>query len=240
MLAWLFPDRLIFRPPFSSYTTDSDILKLRTADGETIAAKFHENHRSDFTILFSHGNAEDIGHIDPFVKQVRDSGFAVFTFDYRGYGLSEGSPSENKAYKDIDAAYDYLVSDLNIPAERIILHGRSLGGGVAVDLAARKPIGGLIIESSFTSAGRVLTGFRIFPFDKFDNLAKIGAVTCPVLFIHGKMDNTISFRHGEKLFAAAKGPKASLWIDNAGHNDLFAKSRQKYLEAIKDFSDTLQ
>ncbi|CAN5194104.1 alpha/beta hydrolase [soil metagenome] len=240
MIAWLIPDNLIFRPPASSYQDGSRILKLPTSDGGTIAAKFYENDAAAHTILFSHGNAEDIGHVEPFVKRLRDQGFAVLTFDYRGYGLSDGSPSEDKAYKYIDAAYDYLLNDLNIPAERIILHGRSLGGGVALHIATRKPVGGLILESTFTSAARVLTRIKVLPFDKFDNIGKIAAVACPVLVIHGKMDNTIPFYHGEKLYAAANAPKTPLWIENAGHNDLFYTARETYLIAIRDFSRTLQ
>ncbi len=240
MLAWLIPEKLIFQPPAPSYKDDASILKLRTSDGETIAARFYENDPAAHTILFSHGNAEDIGHLDPFVRQIRDQGFAVLTFDYRGYGLSEGSPSEAKSYKDIEAAYDHLVNDRKVPAEQIILHGRSLGGAVAADLAARKPVGGLILESTFTSAARVLTGFKIFPFDRFNTISKIPAVTCPVLIIHGKLDATISFHHGEKLFAAANGPKYSLWIDDAAHNDLFNIARKTYLAAITDFSKTLR
>ena len=240
MLAWLIPDKLIFRPPNPSYTDDFAILRLLTSDGETIAAKFYENESAAFTILFSHGNAEDIGHVEPFAKQLRDSGFALLAYDYRGYGLSEGTASEEKAYRDIGAAYDHLVRDRGVPPAKIILHGRSLGGGVAVDLAARRPVGGLILESTFTSASRVLTEFRIFPFEKFDNFGKIVKVSCPVLVIHGKMDSTIPFHHGETLFSAIRSPKRSLWIDNAGHNDLFYKSRQRYLEAIVEFSKTLR
>jgi fermentation-respiration switch protein FrsA (DUF1100 family) len=240
MLAWLIPDKLIFQPPMPSYKDDVRTLKLLTSDGETIAARFYENDTSVHTILFSHGNAEDIGHVEPFAKQLRDRGFAVLTFDYRGYGRSEGSPSEDKAYKDIDAAYDYLVNDRKIPAERIILHGRSLGGGVALDIATRRPAGGLILESTFTSAARVLTRIKVLPFDKFDNISKIAAVSCPVLVIHGKMDNTIPFHHGEKLFAAANEPKTPLWIENAEHNDLFYTARENYLTAIRNFADSLQ
>lgn len=239
MIAWLFPDKLIFQPPPASYKDNSTVIKLRTSDGETISARFYENAGTAFTILFSHGNAEDIGTIEPFMLKLRDSGFAVLAYDYRGYGTSEGTPSENNAYRDIETAYNYLIETRKIPPDRIILHGRSLGGAMAVDLASREPVGGLILETSFTSAARVLTIFRILPFDKFENISKIGGVKCPVLVIHGKEDWTIPFRHGEKLFAAAKEPKFSLWIDDAGHNNLFSTASAPYLAAIRDFADKL-
>lgn len=239
MIAWLFPNRLLFRPQDASYRDDARIVKLKTATGLRISARFYENPVSTYTILFSHGNAEDIGTIEPFILRLRDSGFAIFSYDYRGYGTSEGSPSVENAYQDIEAAYQYLINERKILPEKIILHGRSLGGGPAVDLAAREPVAGLIMESTFTSAGRLLTNVKIFPFDEFENINKIGTVRCPVLVIHGKKDWTISFRHGEQLFAAANEPKANLWIDNAGHNNLFATASKVYLTRIRDFAKGL-
>lgn len=239
MIAWLIPNKLLFRPQPPSYADDSSIVKLTTSNGEKISAKFYENDTAAFTILFSHGNAEDIGTIEPFILKLRDSGFAVLTYDYRGYGTSDGTPSEDNTYVDIEVAYEYLTKFRNIPTNRIILHGRSLGGGTAVDLAARKPVGGLILESTFTSASRVLTNVRILPFDRFENLSKIASVTCPVLVIHGKKDWTIPFHHGEKLLGAANEPKVYLWIDDAGHNNLFNTAREPYLSAIHAFGDSL-
>jgi abhydrolase domain-containing protein 17 len=238
-IAWLFPNKLLFRPQHASYTDDSSIIKLTTSDGETISAKFYENEAAHFTILFSHGNAEDIGDNEIFISHLRDSGFAVLVYDYHGYGTSQGSPSEENTYGDIQAAYEYLVGIRKIPAERIILQGRSLGGGAAVDLAVRENVAGLIMESSFTSASRVLTRVAIFPFDKFENIKKISRVNCPVLVIHGKRDWTIPFHHGEDLFAAAKEPKIFLWVDDAGHNNLFSRASGVYLNAIQDFANTL-
>ena len=239
MIAWLFPDKVIFRPPTSSYKNDDSVIKLQTTNGEIITAKFYENSSAVFTILFSHGNAEDIGTIEPFILKLKDEGFSVLSYDYRGYGTSEGSPSETNTYEDITAAYKYLVEAKNIPTNRIILHGRSLGGGVATDLAAREPVGGLILESTFTSASRVLSRIKILPFDKFETINKIVAVKCPVMIIHGKEDWTIPFHHGETLFAAALDPKNSFWVENAGHNNLFNRSGDLYLTAIRSFVDGL-
>ncbi len=238
-IVWFFPNKLLFRPQTASYTDDPSIIQLSTSDGKKISAKFYDNSAAQYTILFSHGNAEDVGDIEPFVLKLRDSGFAILAYDYHGYGTSEGSPSEENTYSDIQAAYEYLTGFRKIPAERIILHGRSLGGGAAVDLASRESVGGLILESTFTSASRVLTRIRIFPFDKFENLNKIASVKCPVLVIHGKKDWTIPFNHGEKLYAAAREPKVFLGVDEAGHNNLFNKASERYLIAIRDFADNL-
>lgn len=239
IVAWLFPHKVIFQPQPASYKDDASIIKLRTSNGVTISAKFYENDAAVFTILFSHGNAEDIGTIEPFLLKLRENGFTVFSYDYRGYGTSDGTPSEENTYGDIQAAYEYLVEVRKIPAEKIILHGRSLGGAVALDLASRQKVGGLIVESTFTSTIRVLTTISILPFDQYDNLSKIADVKCPLLVIHGRNDRIIPFHHGEKLFATANEPKASLWIEEAGHNNLFNVGREEYLRVIRDFADDL-
>ena len=239
VLALLVPDRLIFRPPPSSYLDHDDTIKLKTPGSEYISARHYPNPDARFTILFSHGNAEDIGDIEPLALYLRDAGFAVLTYDYRGYGTSEGVPSEEKSYEDIDAAYRYLTEELKVPEEKIILHGRSLGGGPSTDLAARQPVGGLILESTFTTAFRTVIPFTLFPFDKFRNANKIVAAKCPVLVIHGREDRTVGFHHGEALFAAAPGAKYQLWVDDAGHNDLAIVAGDSYLDAIREFSSIL-
>jgi abhydrolase domain-containing protein 17 len=132
-----------------------------------------------------------------------------------------------------------LVNDLGITPDKIIIHGRSLGGAIAIDLASRKPCAGLIVESSFVTAFRVLTAVPIYPFDRFNSLAKIGRINCPVLFIHGKRDSVVPFWHGEKLFATANEPKYTLWLEDSGHNDIFSSHSKDYIQAIKDFSATL-
>ena len=237
--AYFYADSVIFQAQSSSYRDDSNIIKLKTADGKTISARFFENPGATQTILFSHGNAEDIGLLDSTADDFRKINFAFFAYDYRGYGTSEGTATEEGTYRDIDAAYEYLINDLKIPPEKIIVYGRSLGGAVSIDLASRKRVGGLIAESTFVSAFRVLTKIQIAPFDKFPSIDKIKKVNCPVLFIHGRNDRIIPFWHGEKLFAEANEPKFSLWIERADHNDVSDVGGETYLKAIRDFADNL-
>jgi fermentation-respiration switch protein FrsA (DUF1100 family) len=111
---------------------------------------------------------------------------------------------------------------------------------VAVDLANRRQLGGLIIESSFVSAYRVITKIPVFPFDKFKSLSKIKKVHCPVLVIHGTRDEVVPFWHGEKLFQEANEPKQSLWIEGAGHNNLFARAEEQYEKALVEFVTLLE
>jgi pimeloyl-ACP methyl ester carboxylesterase len=138
-------------------------------DGVALLAVHLPNPQAVYTVLFSHGNAEDIRDVAPLLNEIHESGFGVFAYDYRGYGTGDGVPTEENAYKDIDAAYAYLTGTLGVAPARIIAYGRSLGGGPAVDLASRKPLTGLILESTFVTAFRVRTHIPILPFDKFRN-----------------------------------------------------------------------
>ncbi len=237
LYANLVADRMMFLPPPSSYQDGPQTIKLNTDDGERISAIYLPNHEgARYTILYSHGNAEDIGQLVPLLAEIRDFGFNVFAYDYRGYGTSTGKPTEQGAYRDIDAAYRYLVNDRHVPPTQIIALGRSLGGGAAVELAEKRPLGGLIIESSFVSAYRLMTRIPLFPFDKFNNLAKLKQVHCPVLVVHGRSDEVIPFWHGERLFQAANAPKRSYWVEGAGHNNLFEVAGAGYGEALREFA----
>lgn len=236
--ARVFGDRIIFQPPPPSYRDTDEVLKLPSGD-LTISAMHLKNPQADYTILFSHGNAEDLGTLRPALEELRRIGFSVFAYDYRGYGTSHGSSSEDTAYQDIDAAYDHLTRVEGVPPNRIIAHGRSLGGAIAIDLASRKPLGGLIVESSFVSAYRVVTRFPIYPFDQFKSISKIGNVRCPILIMHGTRDEVISFWHGSKLFEAANEPKLSYWVEGARHNDLFRVAGPAYGHTLKRFNEMI-
>jgi len=227
---------MIFLPPPATYRSGPEIVELRTADGIRIAALHLPNPSGDYTLLYSHGNAEDLGAVRPLLVRLRAIGFSVFAYDYRGYGASEGRPSERGAYADIDAAYAYLTTALGIPPARIIAYGRSVGSGPAVDLAARRPIGGLVVESAFTTAFRVLTRVPLLPFDRFRNIDKIGRVRCPVLVMHGRADEVVPLAHGEALWRAAPQPKRFLWADGAGHNDFWQVAGSEAAHALGELA----
>ncbi len=228
-------DEIIFHPPRASYTDDADVIKLTTADGKMISAMYFEKEDAEFTILFSHGNAEDIGHNREFFRLLNRWGFSVFAYDYHGYGTSQGRPSEKNVYLDIDAAWRYLVDDLATEPNRIIALGRSLGSGAAVYLATRTKPAGLILESPLTSVFRVVTRISILPFDKFNNIAKITNVHCPVLIIAGEADDIVGIRHGKALYEKANEPKQHLWVPAAGHNDLLWVAGDRYRRALDEF-----
>ena len=233
--AFFFSDRTIFQPQPSSYRDTSAIIKLDSAENVKISALYLPNPEASHTILYSHGNAEDLGDIQPILNKLQALGFAVFAYDYRGYGTSRGKPSERGTYEDINAAYEYLTRQLGIPPSRIIAYGRSVGGGPAIDLASRKPVAGLVVESTFVTAFRVMTRIPLLPFDKFVNIDKIRKVRCPVLVIHGTADRVIPFEHGQKLYETANEPKRFLRVEGAGHNDLILVANQEYGKTLQAF-----
>ncbi|MGY2717799.1 abhydrolase domain-containing protein 17 [Thermostichus sp. MS-CIW-19] len=233
-LGWFQSERLIFLPRPASYQDGDAIFKLTTADGLQISAVYLPNPEATYTLLYSHGNAEDLGDILPRLAGLQQGGFAVLAYDYRGYGTSEGIPSEAAAYKDIEAAYAYLVEQ-GIPPERILVYGRSVGGGPSVYLAAQKPVGGLILESTFVTAFRVLTRIPLLPFDRFDNLSRIAQINCPLLILHGTQDRLIPFWHAEALYQAARDPKRLVPIEGADHNNLLQVAGERYLPILHQF-----
>jgi abhydrolase domain-containing protein 17 len=224
-------DSMIFMPQAASYQDNTDILKLPVSNTEKISARYFPK----YTILYSHGNASDLGDMRPTFDRLNKWGFSVFAYDYRGYGTSDGSPSEKNVYQDADAAYAYLTKELKIPPQQIIIYGQSVGGGAASELAAKHPVAGLILESTFTSAFRVVVPVPILPFDKFTNQDKLSKVRCPVLVMHGEADDIIPLQHGQGLYASAPEPKQSLWIPGAGHNDFMEVAGDRQQKALLSF-----
>lgn len=263
IVAALLSDRLIFQPQRASYTdaeliaaVDSfaarrsdggvassqpagKIYKLRSGD-HTITAVHVPNAEARYTLLFSHGNAEDLGDNAPFFAALRDAGFGVFAYDYRGYGTSEGRPSERGVHQDVEAAYEFLTRELKVPPERIISFGRSVGSAAAIHVASRRPVAALIAESPFISAFRVMTRLPLLPWDKFDNARAMRQVRVPVLVIHGRRDRVIPFSHGERIYELAAGPKERYWIDEAGHNDVLFVAGAEYFRTIVAFAQGLE
>jgi len=235
VFAWLFANSLIFPAPPSTYVDAPNQPKLPAPDGNTITAVFLPNPAASHVLLFGHGNKMDLGKADQRLQQLRDHGWAVFAYEYPGYGTSSGQPSEAGCYSALAAAYVYLTKLKQIPSEKIVLYGLSLGGGPAVDLASREPIGGLILEGAFLSAFRVVTHWKLLPWDRFDNISKIGRVRAPLLSIHARQDQTVPFFHGQRLFAAHPGPKQHLWVADAHHNNILEASPAAYWDAIERF-----
>ncbi len=240
--AYLMAERRIFRPPVSSYSASNVPIQMITTQDDVEIALLHlPNDAADFTILYSHGNAEDIGNMLPAFELIRDAGFAVVAYDYRGYGMSaRRRPTVSGAVLDAEAAYRHAVDSLQVDPARLLLLGRSVGSGPATDLATRFDAAGLIIEGGFTSAFRVVTRLPILPFDHFPNLRLLRDLDVPLLIIHGDRDAVIDVRHGRQLFTAASEPKRMLEIAGGGHSDLMLIAADQYLDALKSFADLVR
>ncbi len=239
LYAWLISDKLLFLPRESSYRHLPYEVRIETGDGDQITAVYLKHPRPKCTLLLSHGNAEDLGNVVPFMQQFHERGCSVLMYDYRGYGTSDGHPSTANAKKDVTAAYEWLVHEMRVDPKTIVSHGRSLGGGVAVWLAANRTVGGVITEISFASAFRVKTRRKLLLFDKFDSLRSIRNVNCPVLVIHGTDDEIIPLWHGQRVYDAAPEPKRHLWIEGGRHNNYAYVEEENYFDTVIRFIDEL-
>lgn len=234
--AWFVADRMIFLPPRPSYRAGQLPIVMVPTERASIATLHLPNPSAAVTLLYAHGNAEDLGQLAPWLEEMRRAGFAVVAFDYRGYGMSTGGPpSAAGAVHDMEAVYRWVLDTLRVPPSRIVLYGRSVGSGPATDLAARVPVGGLVVESAFVSAFRVLTRVALLPFDRFPNLRHIRQVRAPVLVIHGTDDEVIPVSHGRRLYEAASAPKQAVWIEGGHHNDVPLVGGERYWAALAAF-----
>ena len=196
-------------------------------------------------VVHFHGNAGNLTTWFQEYVTIAKLGVDVLAVDYRGYGKSEGRPTEQGLYQDAVAAWEYLRETRGFARERIVIYGYSLGGGVAVDLAHKVGPAGLIVQSSFTSipdmAGAVFPlAPRFLVRTKMESLAKVGAIDCPKLFIHGTVDDLVPFGHGQRLFSAAAEPKQFFPVPGAGHNDVFAVGGPGLQAALQEFLKRLQ
>lgn len=216
---------------------------FETSDNKRLNGWFIPAEGAKFTFIFCHGNAGNIGHRLEKLSIFFNLGLNVFIFDYRGYGKSAGSPSEQGFYEDALAAYNYLTAKRKIPKDSIILYGESIGGAVAIDLASKVKPKGVITEETFTStADMAKMAYFFIPHQifssRFNSVSKISDVGCPKLVIHSADDEIVPFDYGEKLFDAARPPKKFLKIRGT-HNTAFLESRRQFTDGIRGFLSDL-
>lgn len=200
-----------------------DILLIDTKRGNKIVAFYLKNPYARLTVLYSHGNAADLGQLyDLFVQLKVNLRVNIMGYDYSGYGASSGKPSESNTYADIEAVYEFLQTQYGVSQEDIILYGQSVGSGPTLHLAAKLPrLRGVVLHSSILSGLRVLCHVKFtFCFDIYKNVNKIRKVKSPVLVIHGTEDDVVNWLHGDGLWKMAKEPYEPLWIEGGGHCNL--------------------
>ncbi len=233
MLRW-FEHSQVYHPMRAMAATGAELgrpfenVLLETSDGCQLNGWFFPlqglSPGTNRVVLVCHGNAGNISHRLELCRALLDAGLSVLVFDYRGYGQSTGRPSEEGTYTDAQAAYHWLRSK-GFAADRILVYGESLGGGVASELALREPIAGLILTSTFTSIPDL--GAELFPWlpvrllgrIKYDTVRKLPRLTVPLLLLHSRTDGLVDFHHAERNFAAAREPKLLCEL-TGGHNDM--------------------
>ncbi len=244
-VAWFFQDRLVWYPgPPPTLTPAAigaqfDDLELVTRDGATLHAWYVKAEHPRGAVLICHGNAGSIEDRLPLAQTFRLLGYDVLLFDYRQYGKSRGTLSEEGTYLDGEAALDLLAAR-GFDAAHTVIYGESMGGAIAIELAQRRPPAALIVEDTFTALADV--GAEVYPWlpvrwisrTRYDSIAKIPNVRVPFLVAHSPEDGLVPFAHGERLFAAHPGPKQFLRTQG-GHNGGGFLQRSEWVDEVARF-----
>ena len=257
LLAWFgfaiviyaFQSRLIYARNRDLVATPEQVglsyqdVTLTTSDGVNIHGWYLPHPKPRATLLFFHGNAGNISHRLESLQIFHRLGLSVLIIDYRGYGLSEGKPDEQGTYRDAEAAWDWLVDTQHIPADKIIIFGRSLGGGIAAWLAARHDPGAVILESTFTSIPDMAAA--LYPYlprwlsrFSYANIEQVPSIDSPIWLGHSREDELIPYIQGERLFAAANHPKRFFEM-NGSHSHGFLITGEPYHESLAEFLDEI-
>jgi len=238
--AMFFSDHLIFQPPRHGLVPAPDMIVIPITGKINITSQYlPSSSGSGYTLLYSHGNAEDLTDLRPLLQEYVKHGFNIIAYDYEGYGASGGVAREKNCYRDIEAVYDYITVERKIDPAKIIIYGRSVGSGPACYLAEKRPAAALVLESPFMSAFRVISGPLPLPFDKFKNLNRIPAIRMPLLVFHGCKDEVIPFQHGQRIYVTANKPKKMVEVPSAGHNDLIEVAGNTYWLELERFVKSL-
>lgn len=249
LLLRLFEERFVFFPapssagdltPAQAGVQVEDII-ITTSDGVKIHAWWAEASGAARTILYFHGNAGNLSLRLPNIGWLQQLPANVLAVDYRGFGESEGKPTEAGIYRDAEAAYDYLVNERKIPLEQIVVLGQSLGTAVAVDVATKRQVSAIILEAGFPSAKRAaqqamgLPGLAWIIRSRFDSAAKLKGIHAPVLVAHCRRDSVMPYVLGEELHAAANAPKQFVSYPGDCHEPLYAADPDGYAARLREF-----
>lgn len=237
-----FPEKGVPVTPAAFGLVFEDV-RLRAADGVDLGAWWIPARDPLGAVVLAHGNAGNIAHRIDKALLLRRFGLSILLFDYRGYGASDGSPTEEGTYRDMDAAVEHALTMRGLPAERLILWGESIGAAVAVESGTRHPCAGLVLESGFTSLPAMAKA--VYPWApgflvrmRYDSLARLPAVKSPKLILHGPGDEIVPYRMGQALFRAAGEPKRFADL-RGGHNDGGILASPEAQEVLREFLDEI-
>ena len=244
-------NRFIYFPARGLTTTPADAgldfvdVHFNAEDGVSLHGWWVPGRVNEATLLWFHGNAGNLSNRVALLELLHDElDVGVFMFDYRGYGRSEGNPSEAGLYADARAALEATQMHAEVRQDEIVVVGQSLGAAVAVELASAHPVRGVVLEAAFTSipdmARHHYSFIPVWPFLKssFDSEARISSIDAPLLMIHGADDDIVPPDMGRELFAGAEEPKEFSLVEGAGHNDVYLTA--DYIATLRSFLDTLE
>lgn len=249
----IFPGAATLGSPSATLPQSSDyeLVTLKTKDGTRIVAQFGTARGAPAdiapgerppTVLYFYGNGSSLANSADIFNELRQRGANVLVTEYPGYGMSQGKPNEPAFYAAADAAYDFLAGRPEVDAKKFIAMGWSMGAGVAIDLASRRPMAGVITVSAFTTLPKVAK--KVTPWlpvslllrSRFDNETKIASLHCPILLLHGTADTLVPASMADELAAAASSGSARVQkIPGAGHNDVFFAGGAAMWNSIADF-----
>jgi len=253
-LVRMFESRLIFFPNYPG-RLDGDWhprgpnvedVWITASDGVKLHAWWIPGDKAKFTFLAFHGNASNIANRAPIYEFLRSAHANVLALEYRGYGHSEGKPSETGVYRDAEAAYEYLVNTRGTDPKAVISFGQFLGTAVAARLAARRQVAGVVLEAPFPSASRVahkvfwfLPGVNLLVYGQFNTQVWLKQIHAPVLIVHCSQDPVIPFQFGREVYDAALPPKNFLQINGYCHEESSLIAPTQYRTALQEFLDSL-
>ncbi|SNW62453.1 Alpha/Beta hydrolase [Orpheovirus IHUMI-LCC2] len=241
-------DSFVFLPPQYSNNTRPEIpddwIFIESTSGYRIPCLYKKTS-SKYTIIYSHGNAEDLYMLDTWIRYLSTiTPISIIAYDYTGYGASYSPidkqiyPSEYNCYEDIYSIYRFLINN-GVDSNNIIAFGRSLGTGPSCYLAQHHQLGGLILQSAYMSIDKVKIPFSVPGLERFNNLNRISTIKCKVVFIHGKEDQYIPLIHSQTLSNKCGQRNVYWWVDGGGHNDLEYVSGEEYINNMRLFLDSV-
>lgn len=246
----IFESRLIFFPNYPDRLAGDwhprglalEDAWVETADGVRLHAWWIPADGAEFTFIAFHGNASNLANRVDVFRFLRELPASVLAIEYRGYGRSEGTPSEAGIYLDAQAAYNYLVQKRRVAPRQMIAFGQSLGTAVAADLAAKREVGGVVLEAPFPSARAVarrvywfLPGLGWVAKSKFDTAGKLSSVPAPILIVHCRRDPVIEFAFGQEVYARAHEPKFFWAAEGECHEEASLVAPEKYRARLREF-----
>lgn len=243
---------MLFHPtmsgPFNAHRiigTKIENVFFRSQNGKQLHGWYLKAPNSKHVVLISHGNGGNLTTRIPLIAMFLRNGVSVFIYDYQGYGRSAGSPSVENICEDGDAAFGWLISEQGYQDNQIIVFGESLGTGVACQIAARRPVAGIILQSAYSSlldlARQKILWLRLYPTllfptqERLQNAEILSQPHAPLLLVHGERDRLIPVAHSEQIYRIAVPPKTFILLPDAGHNDIYDVNFEQYDGAVHQF-----